>query len=181
MHKKIKLIGLIVCFLICVSFAYAIPQPNQPNDPFSSIQTLSITGGSDNLDLDISPSSLSIMGSSCSNLYSTTGEYCSGHVRIYYQCFETLDGGQWQQRSENCEDYSGRCVEEDGKAKCVDGYGQTPYGKKLLWIGVSLIFIGLLICVLSLIGVIHPFFIFLGALLVYLGSTMLIKFIVGGV
>ncbi|MFC1591653.1 hypothetical protein ACFL43_03915 [Thermodesulfobacteriota bacterium] len=187
MQIKIKLIGIFVCCLLALNIAYALDKPQQQSDPFDVYQEkesiLSFTSEKSYLlpDIDISSSPLSIMGSSCSNLYSTTGEYCSGHVRIYYQCLQTVEGSEWQQRNENCEDYSGRCIEEDGQAKCVDGYGQTSYGKKILWTGILLIVVGAAFCILVFMGIIHPFFVFLGALLVYLGVTMLIKFFVGGV
>lgn len=171
MHLKNKLILMIVLILASVS-VLAITQPENPEDPFSSPQLLSVYGDSALPPLDITTSPLSIMGSECSNLYVTTGEYCSGHVRIYYQCLQTMEGAEWQQRNENCEDYSGRCIEEDGKAKCVDGYGQTGFGKKLLIWGIGLLIVG------AVAGYfIHPI-LFLVA--VY-GVWLLIKFFLGGV
>ena len=152
--------------------AIAIDQPENQADPFESPHTLSVYGDSGLPDLDITPSPLSIMGSECSNLYKTTSEYCSGHVRIYYQCLETMDGGEWQQRSENCEDYSGRCIEEDGQAKCVDGLGQTGYGKKMLYWGIGLLIAGVLAGIF-----IHPIF----YLIVIYAIYILIKFFMGGV
>ena len=150
--------------------AFAISQPDAPKDPFQSL-TLTVANDGSLPNLDISAMN-SFAGTECSNLYASSNEYCSGHVRIYYQCLPTVDGGEWQQRSENCEDYSGRCIEEDGSARCVDGYGQTGFGKKLLVWGVVLILVGIGLAIW-----VNPIFF----ALVIIGVVLLIKFFLGGV
>ena len=172
-NKKISL--TILSIILCCAVVLAIPKPDQPADPFSTseYETLSVSGESQSLPaLDISASPNSLMGSECTNLYASTGDYCSGHVRIYYQCLPTLYGSEWQQRNENCEDYEGRCIEEDGRAKCVDYPGSTSHGKKMLFIGIALIVIGVLAGIFA-----HPIFF----LLCILGIWMIIKMYLGGV
>jgi len=169
-----KKLSLILMMLICIASALALPKPSNPADPFESPQTLSIYGSDSLPVLDITASENTLMGSECSNLYATSGEYCSGHVRVYFQCLPAIDGSQWEQRSENCADYpgGGRCVEEDGKAQCVDYAGTTSYGKKMLVIGIVLIVGGVLAGIYG-----HPIFF----ILVIMGVWLLIKMYLGGV
>lgn len=203
-RNKLSMIAMLAMILIlCIGLAYAIDKPSHPDDPFEpdGLSTLSVADSGDNTlpPLSIAPSPNSLMGSSCSNLYKTTGEYCSSHIRIYYQCLETMDGGEWQQRSENCGDYpgGGRCIEEDGQAKCVDFAGTSPYGTKMLVIGLVLIAVGVGTFFIpfrkknrgkgrgkgkSKKRSMLPYFVWLlGIVLVLLGIWMLIKMILGGV
>lgn len=163
-------------FCLPISLANEIEQPPHPDSPFEpSDSLLSVFQPQSELpDLDISASSNSLMGSECSEKYATTGEYCSGHIRIYHQCLPVSDGLEWQQRSENCGDYpgGGRCVMEGGKAECVDYAGQSSYGLKLLLFGVALTLGG------AALGIfVHPVFF----ILVPIGVWLLIKFFTGGV
>jgi len=155
-------------------FVFAIDKPLAPSDPFDSNVLLSVYGKSSLPALDISASPLSIAGSECSNIYASTGDYCSGNIRIYYQCLQTMSGMEWQQRSENCEDYlgKGRCTESDGKARCVDFAGSRTESKAVIIVSIALILIGLVLGFTF-----HP--IFFG--LVILGIYFLIKTISGGV
>ena len=124
--------------------------------------------------LDISASPLSIMGSQCSNRYATTGDYCSGNIRIYYQCLQTADGMEWQQRSENCEDYPGkaRCSEADGTAKCVDFAGSNDNTRLMVILGIVFIIGGI---VLGIVG--HPVMFIMAVA----GVIMIIKVLSGGI
>ena len=170
----------ITIFLLCAIPAVAdqdISQPDNPGDPFANSggTLFSIFKGDSALPpLDITLSTSSIMGSECSNLYTSTGHYCSGHLRIYYQCLPTMDGGEWQQRSENCGDYpgGGRCSQGSGKAECVDYLGDTTHGKKLLWWGIGLIILGLVLGFF-----VHPLFF----IIAIIGIYTLYKFFLGGV
>ncbi len=76
--------------------------------------------------------STTIEGETCYKEYATTEGYCSGNIRIYYQCLQRLEGKQWIRQSENCGDYDGRCVIRDGKATCITGEGGGISGKTIL-------------------------------------------------
>ena len=93
----------------------------------------------------------SIIGDSCTNEWSTTGDYCSGLIRIYYQCVPSLNGLIWEQRSENCGSYGGRCMIKDGVAQCVDLPGETPYSHKVMLIGFGLAGVFLIFGIFSLV------------------------------
>ena len=47
-------------------------------------------------------------------------EYCSGNIRHYNQCIKTVNGGIWQFKSENCNNYGdnvncylGKCIKQE--------------------------------------------------------------------
>lgn len=176
---KSKILTTILLAMLCICYsgsAYAMDKPANPSDPFNSYSTsLSFMSTEQILpSLSIAPSENTLMGSACSNLYATTGDYCSGHMRIYYQCLETLDGGEWQQRTENCEDYigGGRCAVQSGQAKCVDYAGTSSHGKALLFWGIGFLIVGVIGGIF-----VHPIF----YMAVVLGLWLLLKFFVGGV
>jgi len=174
--KKILLFGIMVLVMMGMAFAQPDSPPPETDDPFETTDgAFSLIGGEEETpSIDLTPSGSSLSGSSCSNQYATTNEYCSGEVRIYYQCLPTADGLEWQQRSENCGDYvgGGRCVEEGNKAKCVDMGGDTSYGKTVLALSMVLIIIG------SILGYyVSPWL----YTIILPGIILLIQFILGGV
>ncbi len=174
------LIMTLAMLMIAAPLAFALSQPTQPDDPFGDMPlTLSSLPGTSGLpDMDIHPSSLSIAGSACSALYSTTNEYCSGHIRIYYQCLDTIEGPEYQQRTENCAEYPGGgiCVQDGSKARCESYTGTTSYGKKLLMTGIGLIAGGILLMILA------PLLFKIGGMaLILLGLYYLLKLWLGGV
>ena len=175
-NKTLWTIFLISAF--CIASAMATEQPNSPPvaplDPFGQDVLLSAFGDTSLPALDLSAYPLSVMGTQCSNVYATTGDYCSGNIRIYYQCLQTMDGSEWQQRSENCEDYpgKGRCSEADGQARCVDFAGSTSSTRAMIIIGIVLIIGGILLGFL-----VHPVF-FIASLV---GGYMMFKTISGGI
>lgn len=174
MNKKLTLsILAAVIALMSIAIAESIPKPSQPSDPFEPSVLLSVYGSSSLPALDITASN-SFAGTACTEKYASTGSYCSGHVRVYYQCLPTMDGNEWQQRSENCGDYPGGgiCAMEDGQATCKDYAGQTEYGRKMLFMGIGLVVVG------ALAGFfVHPILF----LLIPMGVWILIKLWVGGI
>ena len=129
-----KLIILLMVLILCAS-VFALNQPAKPDTEIEG--DISATG------------STSIQGTSCTNLYETTGDYCSGHLRIYYQCLPTLDGGQWEQRTEDCESYGGRCSELFTEAKCVDYPTSSPRSKIIIAVSILFLIISALLIVFS--------------------------------
>lgn len=64
------------------------------------------------------PSDTSLEGTACTQKYSIEGAYCSVNIREFYQCLPTGSGLQWQQRSENCENYGETCVVVNSNPQC---------------------------------------------------------------
>ena len=80
----------------------------------------------------------SIEGTSCTNRYATSGDYCSGNIRMYYQC-DYKDGGlTWQKRSENCGDYNYICYAGD----CVESSTSNVFMKNAMLIIGGIIALG---------------------------------------
>lgn len=54
----------------------------------------------------------------CFDLWATANVRCSGDIRLFDQCVASLDGGEWQPRSENCKAYGAdwTCLNNE----CVD-------------------------------------------------------------
>jgi len=138
-----KQIIYLIMSLILISSVFAVSKPAHQPDPFTTFY-MSITGTQQVEALSVAPNPDSIVGKECTNIYSTIGDYCSGHLRIYYQCLPHTDGNWYEQRTENCENYDGRCAVVNSKAQCVDMPGTSPYSRKL--------FIAGLIFSLTLIG-----------------------------
>lgn len=99
-----RILGLAILLLNVTLFlpvALAVEQPNN----YNPIYTLAHK--------DIVLYSGSIEGTACTNRYATSGDYCSGNIRMYYQCDYKNGGLTWQKRSENCMDYGYLCVSGD--------------------------------------------------------------------
>jgi len=122
-----KYLAIAVLLLMTIAAVGAIPQPQealpQPN-----------------------PATFTIEGEPCYEKYKTTEGYCSGNIRIYYQCAPRTSGLEWTRQSENCGDYNGRCVIRDNKATCIVG---GPYSGSNITI-----IIGFIIFIIVVIGVI---------------------------
>ena len=167
--------GLIALFILIFSAAvFGMTKPGE-SDVEKYVEQLSV--------LTTQPSP-NILGQPCTNLYATTGEYCSGHIRQYYQCVPSTTGGQWERRSENCADYftGGICMEDSGKATCE--VGVTDHVKNTtIWLLVAII--------AGIILLIGGFFLptmylkiaamFVGGLLIVYGINLAQKLVLGGV
>ena len=94
MNFKI-LTGLFLSFLFMSSIAVALTQPIKPIDPLEK-------EGFDFLSIIKPPAPGT---STCTDINAETNSYCSGNIRIYQQCIRTVDGGEWQQKSEDCSAY----------------------------------------------------------------------------
>jgi len=100
--------------LLAISPVLAVSQP--PNfNPLSKSDIYSVTGAS-------------IEGEPCSNQYKISGSYCSGNIRMYYQCLPSSTGLTWQKRSENCGDYNYICYAGD----CVPSSTSNIFKQKIL-------------------------------------------------
>lgn len=182
----ISLIAIMLMLVVALSVsAEDIPKPAAPVDPLAGFLqpdgTLAITGAGDSAaPLSISSSGTGLEGTPCTNLYATMDEYCSGHVRIAYQCRETIDGPEWTQISENCANYlgGGICVMEDNKAVCDSFAGSTSQGKKMLWIALGLIVVG---GSLIFIPFLAPGPQIVGAVMMLISIWLFIKLYLGGV
>jgi len=99
--KKRNSLFLIIIFIftLTISPIFAISQPQNINPLFKK-EIYSVAGAS-------------ITGEPCSNQYKITGSYCSGNLRIYYQCLPSSSGWIWQKRVENCGDYNYICYAGD--------------------------------------------------------------------
>jgi len=142
-RNKMKKIIYLIMSLILISSVLAVSKPAQQPDPFK-VFYLTVAGTQKLTAFDIAPPPSSIVGRECTNLYSTTGDYCSGHLRVYYQCLPHLDGNWYEQRTENCKDYDGRCSVINNVARCTDMSGTSPYSRNLFITGliVNLLLIG---------------------------------------
>ncbi len=107
----LSLIAIMVAVAMQVSSVMAISQPLKPTDPFAGPNVFSITA-------PVAPST-----GECNQYYAESGSYCSGGFRIYKQCIQTLNGGQWQQRTENCELYGSGGTCQNGACIIVSGGG----------------------------------------------------------
>jgi len=103
-----KKVVMLLIMLTVIPLVVALEQPLSSEDLIFSI------GQPEGL-------STTIEGTICYKEYGTTEGYCSGDIRIYYQCLQRMEGLQWIRQSENCADYDGRCVIREGKATCLTG------------------------------------------------------------
>jgi hypothetical protein len=167
--------GLIALFILIFSAAVLGMTKPGGSDVEKYVDKLSV--------LTTQPSA-NIAGQSCSNMYATTGEYCSGHIRQYYQCLPSTTGGQWERRSENCMDYltGGICMEDSGKATCEVGVTEHVRNTSI-WLSVAIIVgIGLLIGGFFLPTIyLKIAAMFVGGLLLLYGINLAQKLILGGV
>lgn len=122
MNKGFLILGLV--FFMLVVNVLAISQP-QNTGPFSENKLDAFVIGATDL-------------GSCTNLYAVENSYCSGNIRQYMQCLPMSGGiNTFQQRSENCEQYSGTCVTVDGKAECTNQVGSSQASQQtLLFAGI---------------------------------------------
>lgn len=88
-----------------------------------------------NKPLSINPFGNSIEGTSCTQRYAITGNYCSGNtLRVYYQCLPTNEGLVWQKRSEDCTLQNGLCY--NGECRTKKSYFLT---KTLILLGIIIL------------------------------------------
>jgi len=126
-----KKIAMLLVLMTIIPLVIALEQPLGTEDLIFSIEQ---------------PESLSttIEGERCYEEYGTTEGYCSGNIRIYYQCLQRMEGLEWIRQSENCGDYSGRCVIKDSKAQCITGETKTSTKTIAIVIGIILLLVVLI-------------------------------------
>jgi len=112
--KSKYLMAAFFAVLLMSSMVFALDKPPQIN-PLQNLKIKTTQYSIAGIPLD---------GQACTLEYATTGSYCSGSLRMYYQClYQTVDSMAWEKWSEDCSAYSAYCVAGD----CRGGYVSSDF------------------------------------------------------
>lgn len=88
------------------------------------LSSIAFAGWQDNLFSIVEPPPMPTTGNQLCQPYAIRNVRCSGDIKIYEQCIETMSGSKWETRTENCKLHGGDwyCINNE----CVQSSTSPP-------------------------------------------------------